>query len=87
LEYLDVTHTHEGFCKFLNVSKGFGFLAVTNSNQVERDVFCHISDLQRNGIKKLRENDAVRFNVVPDERSGRNRAVDIRFADDVMEAA
>jgi cold shock protein len=82
-----VNWTHEGYCKFFNVAKGFGFLAVTNSNQVERDVFVHVTALEAAGIRELQEGDRVVFNVVTDERSGKYKAVDIQFADDVREAA
>jgi cold shock protein len=76
------TYTNEGFCKHYIEDRGFGFFAVT-SHPGERDVFFHISDLERSGIKQIKVGDRVRFGVISDERSGRNKAIDIQFADDV----
>jgi CspA family cold shock protein len=73
-----VTHTHEGFVKTWKADRGFGFCAV-ESPKGQRDVFLHISDANRCGIQNIAEGDKVRFNVVPDEKSGRSKATDIQM--------
>lgn len=49
-----------GTVKWFNDSKGFGFLAQENGD----DVFCHFSAINSNGFKSLAEGDRVTFEVV-----------------------
>ncbi len=51
----------EGTVKWFNDSKGFGFIAQENGE----DVFVHYSAIQAEGYKTLTENDRVRFEVIP----------------------
>ena len=46
----------EGTVKFLNESKGFGFISNANGGE---DVFVHVSGL----IDKVNENDQVTFDI------------------------
>ena len=48
----------EGTVKWFNPDKGFGFIA---PDQGGKDVFVHISALERAGLSTLRENQRVRF--------------------------
>ena len=50
--------TVEGTVKWFNPDKGFGFIA---PDQGGRDVFVHISAVERAGLSTLRENQRVRF--------------------------
>ena len=50
----------KGVVKFFNNAKGFGFIAPEDG---EKDVFVHISALQKCGIETLNENDNVEFSV------------------------
>ena len=50
----------KGVVKFFNNSKGFGFIAPEDGS---KDVFVHISALQKCGIDTLNENDAVEFTL------------------------
>jgi CspA family cold shock protein len=50
-----------GTVKFFNATKGFGFIAPDDG---AKDVFVHISALERAGISTLREGDKVSFEVV-----------------------
>lgn len=57
-EAVDFIH---GFCKWYNVSKGFGFLQYPGSGM---DVFCHANQLRKSGINKaLVEGQKVKFQL------------------------
>ncbi len=61
-----------GTVKFYNGQKGFGFIQPDNG---EKDVFIHISALERAGITGLAEVQKVNFDTSLDSRSGKT-AVD-----------
>ena len=48
-----------GHVKWFNEKKGFGFIV----NQKGDDIFVHYNDIQGEGFKTLRENDAVSFAI------------------------
>ena len=56
-----------GVVKFFNTSKGFGFIAPEGGG---KDVFVHITALQRSGIQSLDEGQKVSFETAP-RRDGR----------------
>ena len=56
-----------GVVKFFNTSKGFGFIAPDGGG---KDVFVHITALQRSGLQSLEEGQKVSFEVAPG-RDGR----------------
>jgi CspA family cold shock protein len=56
-----------GVVKFFNTSKGFGFIAPDGGG---KDVFVHVTALQRSGIQDLAEGQKVSFDVAPG-RDGR----------------
>jgi cold shock protein len=58
-----------GTLKFYNASKGFGFIAPDDGS---KDVFVHVSALERSGIDSLNEGDKVTF-VLEDDRKGRGK--------------
>jgi len=49
-----------GTVKFFNASKGFGFIAPQDGS---KDVFVHISAVERAGMATLAENQQVSFDV------------------------
>lgn len=49
-----------GIVKFFNTAKGFGFIQPDDGS---KDVFVHISAVQRAGLASLAENDKVSFDV------------------------
>jgi CspA family cold shock protein len=64
----------KGVVKFFNTAKGFGFIAPEDGS---KDVFVHISSLQRCGVETLNENDNVEFTV--EEYKGRIGVGDIKL--------
>jgi CspA family cold shock protein len=60
-----------GKVKWFNDQKGYGFIAPDNGG---KDVFVHISAVERAGLRSLAENQAVSFEVVADRKSGKESA-------------
>lgn len=54
-----------GTVKFFDHSRGFGFIAPENGN---KDIFVHITAVERAGISALNEGDKVSFEAVDDPR-------------------
>lgn len=65
-----------GNVKWFNATKGYGFISNDNGN---KDVFVHISEVQKAGIDRLDEGQKVQFNVV--ENKGREAAADLQLVD------
>ncbi len=66
----------KGTVKWFNATKGFGFIAPEGGS---KDVFVHISALERSGLSSLADNQAVTFDVEAG-RDGRESAVNIELA-------
>jgi CspA family cold shock protein len=64
-----------GKVKWFNDQKGYGFIAPDNGG---RDVFVHISAVERAGLRSLAESQAVSFEVTTDRKSGKNSAEQLR---------
>ena len=64
-----------GVVKFFNVSKGYGFIQPDDGS---KDVFVHISALERAGIHGLGEGQKVSFDTEPDRRSGKIAVANIQ---------
>jgi CspA family cold shock protein len=65
-----------GTVKWFNTSKGFGFIAPDGGR---KDVFVHISAVERAGLTGLPDNQAVTFDVVSG-RDGRESAENLQLA-------
>ena len=65
-----------GTVKWFNATKGFGFIAPETGG---KDVFVHISALERAGIRHLNDGQAVTFDLEAG-RDGRESAVNIALA-------
>jgi cold shock protein len=66
-----------GTVKFFNATKGFGFISPEGG---EQDVFVHISAVERAGMHTLNEGQKVTFDIVRDQRSGKNAAENLQAA-------
>jgi len=60
-----------GTVKWFNEQKGYGFIQPDNGN---KDVFVHISAVERAGLRTLKEGQKVSFEVVTDKRTGKSSA-------------
>ncbi|MDZ5695909.1 MULTISPECIES: cold-shock protein [Phyllobacteriaceae] len=66
-----------GTVKWFNGTKGFGFIQPDNGG---KDVFVHISAVERSGLGSLVEGQKVSYEVSEDSRSGRTSAENLRAA-------
>ena len=66
-----------GIVKWFNSQKGFGFIQPDDGG---KDVFVHISTIERAGMSNLNEGQKVSFDVVTDRRTGKSSAHNLRVA-------
>jgi cold shock protein len=60
-----------GTVKWFNEQKGYGFIQPENGS---KDVFVHISAVERAGLRTLKEGQKVSFEIVTDKRTGKSSA-------------
>jgi CspA family cold shock protein len=65
-----------GTVKWFNTTKGYGFIAPDDGG---KDVFVHISAVQRSGLTGLADNQKVSFEL-QEGRDGRTSAVNLELA-------
>jgi CspA family cold shock protein len=61
--------------KWFNSQKGFGFIQPDDGT---RDVFVHISAVERAGLQGLQEGQKVTFELVADRRTGKSSAQNLQ---------
>ncbi len=66
-----------GTVKWFNNQKGFGFIQPDDGS---KDVFVHISAVERAGLHTLNEGQKVTFDLVADRRTGKSAAENLRTA-------
>jgi cold shock protein len=64
-----------GTVKWFNSQKGFGFIQPDDGS---KDVFVHISAVERAGLNTLNEGQKVSFDVVTDRKRGKSSAENLR---------
>lgn len=62
-----------GTVKFFNQSRGYGFIAPEDG---AKDVFVHVSAVEKSGMSYLSEGQKVEFDIEPDARG--SKAVNLR---------
>ena len=60
-----------GTVKWFNEQKGYGFVQPDNG---QKDIFVHISAVERAGLRSLKEGQKLQFEIVTDKRTGRSSA-------------
>ena len=66
-----------GTVKWFNGQKGFGFIAPDDGS---KDVFVHISAVERAGMDGLSEGQKVAFDLEADPKSGKQAAANLKAA-------
>jgi len=61
----------KGTVKWFNTIKGFGFIQPEDGS---KDVFVHISAVERAGMSNLSEGQVLSFDVVLDRKTGKSAA-------------
>lgn len=66
-----------GTVKWFNTTKGFGFIQPDDGG---KDIFVHISAVERSELRSLNEGQKVGFELERDRKTGRESAVALRSA-------
>ena len=64
-----------GTVKWFNGQKGYGFIQPDDGG---KDVFVHISAVERAGLSHLNEGQKVSFELVADRKTGKSNADNLR---------
>jgi CspA family cold shock protein len=65
----------QGTVKWFNGQKGFGFIQPDDGS---KDVFVHISAVERAGLSGLNEGQKISFDLVADRRTGKSSADNLK---------
>jgi cold shock protein len=66
-----------GTVKFFNASKGYGFITPDDGG---KDVFVHVTAVERSGIPGLNDGMRISFETEPDKRGKGPKAVELQAA-------
>jgi CspA family cold shock protein len=75
--YLEGIIMQVGTVKWFNTQKGFGFIQPEDGS---KDVFVHISAVERSSLGTLKEGQTVQFESVIDRRTGKTSAENLSQA-------
>ncbi|MEC9344603.1 MAG: cold-shock protein [Pseudomonadota bacterium] len=62
-----------GTVKWFNTTKGYGFI---QPDEGGKDVFVHVTAVERSGLKGLRDGQKISYDVIPDR--GKSAAANLR---------
>jgi cold shock protein len=66
-----------GMVKWFNTQKGFGFIQPDDGG---KDIFVHISAVEEAGLKGLKDNQKLAYELVTDKRTGRTSAGNLKIS-------
>ena len=66
-----------GTVKWFNAEKGYGFIQPESGS---KDVFVHISAVERAGLSTLKEGQKISFDTERDQRSGKESATNLKVS-------
>lgn len=66
-----------GTVKWFNETKGYGFIQPDAGG---KDVFIHISAVQRAGLQGLKDGQKISYEIEADRRSGKESATNIKVS-------
>lgn len=66
-----------GVVKFFNAQKGYGFITPDDGG---KDVFVHVTAVERSGMGTLDEGTRISFDTEPDKRGKGPKAVNLQLA-------
>ena len=66
---------NKGTVKWFNSQKGYGFIQPEGG---DKDVFVHISAVERAGLSTLNEGQKISYEIVSDRRTGKTSADNLR---------
>lgn len=64
-----------GTVKWFNETKGYGFIQPDNG---DKDVFVHISAVERAGLRSLKDGQKIPYEVESDRRTGKESATNLQ---------
>jgi CspA family cold shock protein len=67
---------YQGKVKFFNLDKGYGFIS---PDEGDKDVFVHITAVQRSGIPELEEGTRLSYEIQPDQRGRGPQAIELQL--------
>jgi CspA family cold shock protein len=67
----------KGTVKWFNAVKGYGFI---QPDEGGRDVFVHISAVERAGLRDLSEGQKISYEIIADKRTGKDTAGNLTIA-------
>jgi len=65
----------QGTVKWFNATKGYGFIQPDDGS---KDVFVHISAVERAGMQGLNDGQKISYDVITDRRTGKSSAENLR---------
>lgn len=68
----------KGTVKWFNAQKGYGFI---QPDEGGKDVFVHISAVERAGLGELREGQKIAYEILTDRRTGKSSAGNLQSAE------
>jgi CspA family cold shock protein len=66
--------SQQGTVKFFNADRGYGFIKPDDGG---RDIFVHVTAVERAGLSSLAEGQRVAYDIEPDKKGKGPKAVDL----------